>query len=728
MPFRYTLLNIILIVVILIGSFLILFVMGNMHGVVFSMYGILGCLAFAFFCRYVSFREKRRKENHQQMITTTTIFPVFRYDTEKAQMVQSDDLPLYAFLNLGIVIFWGMLVCILSVHFYLFAMFLMCIALSIGSIYIANEIYESKWMNASSELDDLNAKDVYLCLKQSVFSSMVGSTPPRDEGEIEIEVAVKALIRLFTQNENVEHWWTLRKIQCKELNTLKCPCRVKTFDINNLDDDQLINAAMKTKTLNPKIEGETLDYLDQLNNIELIDKAIKERTLNRAKRIASFIAQVRLTVRAKKLQKNEQRDLHLKAQKSCSSLVIPSPELNFIPRNVKYESGTHIELELIAASIFMPWTWVRVKELGPKNASITVFDSNFAGDLKYVYTIMNRQGEFGDCWIIAAMTMLAVDAPQYLTAIFPEGEKTEPSPDGKYIVKLYVDNEIKTIIVDDYFPCIEEPDSKYKLLATPFQYDAEHNKKIIWPMLIEKALATEYGSYENLNGGVIDDALNLLTGTAAFRYNLLNEDVKMKIADGSLWQKMMEYRSKSFLIGAGSLPKEMMPKNNMGIVPRHAYVIMDVLECDSHKLIELKNTWDDTLWNGRWSPFSSVWTRRLREIVAQYKAQKNNSNRERFGDLARPLVKVPKGGGKCFYMCLEDFLQYYEVIFFNVFFDEAWEKLVIRDGWTVGRCGGSIINSETVRYNPQYLIKVTKTTEIFFLLHQILPYSKFGIL
>lgn len=583
-------------------------------------------------------------------------------------------------------------------------------------------IYQSKWMRTHSEVEDLNAKDLYLCFKQSVFSAMVGTTPPRDEGEIEIEVAVKALIKLLTQNENVEYWWILREIQCQELGGCKLSCNTKKFNIDELEDEQLIKAAMKTKGLNPKIEGETLDYMDQLNNLELIDKAIQERTLNRAKRIASFIAQIRLTVKAKKLRKNEQRDLHFKTQKSGSSLgIIPSPGLNYIPRNVRYEAGTHIELELVGASIFMPWTWVRAKELAPKNASVAVFDGDFAGNLK--------QGEFGDCWIIAAMTMLAVDAPQYLTALFPHGEKTEYAADGKYLMRLYVDNELKNIVVDDYFPCMEEGDGKekrYRLLATPFQYDGERNRKVIWPMLVEKALATEYGSYENLNGGVIDDALNLLTGTAAFRYNLLNEDVKMKIADGSLWQKMMEYRSKVFLIGAGSLPREMMPRNNMGIVPRHAYVIMDVLECDSHKLIELKNTWDETLWNGRWSPFSNVWTRRLREIVAQHKAQKNNLNKERFGNLSRPLVKVPKGGGKCFYMCLEDFLQYFEVIFFNAFFDDTWEKYVIRDAWTVGRCGGSVINSETVRYNPQYIIKLTRTTPTFFLLHQILPYSKFG--
>ena len=468
--------------------------------------------------------------------------------------------------------------------------------------------------------------------------------------------------------------------------------------------------------------------MEQLKNLKFIDKVIEERTMVQRRRFASFINQLCLTIKAKKLQKNEQKDLQLRTQKSNNSfnsfVIPPSSGLTFIPKNVNYEPGTHIELDIIGASIFMPWRWVRVKEFYPKNASICVFSDNFASDIK--------QGELGDCWIISAMTILAVHAPEYLIEVFPEEEKTKYSQNGRYEIKLYVDGERKSIIVDDYFPCIENSkrgvESEYKLAVAPFQYDTASNKKIIWPMLIEKALATEYGSYENLNGGVIDDALNLLTGTAAFRYNLLNEDVRMRIADGSLWQKMMEYRNKCFLMGAGSLPKQMMPQNNMGIVPCHAYAIMDVFECDSHKLIELKNPWGEIIWNGKWGPFSGTWTRRIREMVAQHKAKqkKKFEERKKMARLKHPLVKVPEGSGKSFYMCLEDFLHHYEVIFFSIFFDELWEKQIIRDAWTVGRSGGSAINSDTVRYNPQYLLEVKRTMETFFLLHQICPYCKLG--
>ncbi len=244
---------------------------------------------------------------------------------------------------------------------------------------------------------------------------------------------------------------------------------------------------------------------------------------------------------------------------------------------------------------------------------------------------LHRQGDFGDCWIIAAMTILAAHAPQYLINMFVGGSKVEYSPKGKYVLQLVVDGAPKLVTIDDYFPCTEQPaaegtggESEFKLLSAPFQYDKVNNRKIIWPMLIEKAIATEFGSYEHLNGGVIDDALNLMTGTAAFRYNLLNEDIKMKVADGSLWKKMREYSEKCFLMGAGTRTEDIMPQNNMGIVPTHAYAILQVVECDSHKLIELKNPWGETLWNGDWGPFSSKWTRRAKEIISHHRAAARN--------------------------------------------------------------------------------------------------------
>jgi len=110
-------------------------VQGDSRSLVFSMYGILGGLMLAFFCRYMNFIQKYKSVNPQQDICTTTIFPVFKYDSERALMVQADDIPLYFFIVMFIIIFWSMLVCVLSVQFYLIGMFLLFLAFGVSTIY-----------------------------------------------------------------------------------------------------------------------------------------------------------------------------------------------------------------------------------------------------------------------------------------------------------------------------------------------------------------------------------------------------------------------------------------------------------------------------------------------------------------------------------------------------------------------------------------------------------------
>eukprot|EP00826_Nyctotherus_ovalis_P013822 TRINITY_DN13790_c0_g1_i2.p1 TRINITY_DN13790_c0_g1~~TRINITY_DN13790_c0_g1_i2.p1 ORF type:complete len:337 (+),score=79.52 TRINITY_DN13790_c0_g1_i2:562-1572(+) len=210
-----------------------------------------------------------------------------------------------------------------------------------------------------------------------------------------------------------------------------------------------------------------------------------------------------------------------------------------------------------------------------------------------------------------------------------------------------------------------------------------------------------------------------MTGIATFRFNLLSEEVKTKFVNGSLWRSFQRYSDKCVLMCAVSLPKEMLPRDNEGIPPSQAYVVLDVVQCDSHKLIELRSLWGSTFWKGSWNPNSPMWSRRIREIIAQHKAQK-----KLLKDTESEFSLEKAGEGRSFYLCLKDFLKYYEIIFFNISFGSTWHKLVIQDSWTIGRSGGSVMNLESVRYNPQYLIKVTYPTEMYFLLHQVWPYRK----
>jgi hypothetical protein len=78
-------------------------------------------------------------------------------------------------------------------------------------------------------------------------------------------------------------------------------------------------------------------------------------------------------------------------------------------------------------------------------------------------------------------------------------------------------------------------------------------------------------------------------------------------------------------------------------------------------------------------------------------------------------------------MSLQDFLQYFEVIFVTIFFDDTWDKQTVKDSWGAGRAGGSTLYKDTVRFNPQYLVVAEADVETFFLLHQAAAFSRTGL-
>jgi len=49
--------------------------------------------------------------------------------------------------------------------------------------------------------------------------------------------------------------------------------------------------------------------------------------------------------------------------------------------------------------------------------------------------------------------------------------------------------------------------------------------KEIWPLLLEKAYAKMHGSYLNIQGGGLDEALTDLTNGASSRYDLADNKV-----------------------------------------------------------------------------------------------------------------------------------------------------------------------------------------------------------
>lgn len=71
-------------------------------------------------------------------------------------------------------------------------------------------------------------------------------------------------------------------------------------------------------------------------------------------------------------------------------------------------------------------------------------------------------------------------------------------------------------------------------------------------------------------------------------------------------------------MGAGSPQGSDRDVSRLGIVFGHAYSILNVLEIDGNKLIQLRNPWgDETEWKGAWSDTSKDWTEKRKRMLEE---------------------------------------------------------------------------------------------------------------
>jgi len=248
-------------------------------------------------------------------------------------------------------------------------------------------------------------------------------------------------------------------------------------------------------------------------------------------------------------------------------------------------------------------------------------------------------------------------------------------------------------------------------------------------MLLEKAIAKEYGSYENLHGGAIDYACMLMTGKPAFRYILSNDDIKMRIADNSLWMKLLDFAQKDFLLGAGTKDSKDIPAKYSSISGNHAYAILDACVFDGNRLIQLRDPRGSSCWKGDWSANSPKWTSRIKGML-QERQRKRRRKINNIGDSNTPPLVIMGGplyspvphNQQTFFVSWEEFIQCFEVIFVTIFFDREWNSEKINDEWIRSRDHNSCLDS--VRNSHQYLLNVEDNTEVFCLLEHLIPASE----
>lgn len=125
------------------------------------------------------------------------------------------------------------------------------------------------------------------------------------------------------------------------------------------------------------------------------------------------------------------------------------------------------------------------------------------------------------------------------------------------------------VIVDDWIPC-ESPGKP------AFATSRKGNE--LWVSVLEKAYAKLHGSYEALEGGLVQDALVDLTGGAGEEIDMRSAQAQIDLASGRLWSQLLRFKQEGFLLGAGSPSGTDVHVSCSGIVQGHAYSILQVID------------------------------------------------------------------------------------------------------------------------------------------------------
>lgn len=360
-----------------------------------------------------------------------------------------------------------------------------------------------------------------------------------------------------------------------------------------------------------------------------------------------------------------------------------------------------------------------------------------------------KQGDANDCWLLSAMMIAAAR---------DQRQKTENRNDKLVIENLFVNNDHSNIHIVQFY----RPDTgKWEKVAVdnavpvrplprgskntknndglkPKPKYASSREPEMWVMLIEKAYAKWVSSraknekfetenpYDNINFGLIDEALVSFTGGVKSLIPLDTTEGQAEARSGKLWDQLVDYYSKGYLIGASTPSGHDAFWDENGLVKGHAYAILSVVSTNppagsmsGGKMLLLRNPWGVNPWDFDppanpskdqpwpiqaldWSPRSDMW----QGPGGQYMKRK-----------LRVQENVAQDVGM-FWITYEDFVRVYAAIFCCRVLD-GWKKISLSSGWYDGQMGG-VISGPGGFQNPQWVLKIKSPTAAYFCLSQTL--------
>ncbi|XP_070768074.1 calpain-7 isoform X3 [Enoplosus armatus] len=269
-----------------------------------------------------------------------------------------------------------------------------------------------------------------------------------------------------------------------------------------------------------------------------------------------------------------------------------------------------------------------------------------------------KQTVVSDCSFVASLAISAAYERRYnkkliTSVIYPQNRRGEPeyNPCGKYMVKLHINGVPRKVIIDDYLPV----DRNGELLCS---YSSNRNE--LWVSLIEKAYMKVMGGYD-FPGSNSNIDLHALTGWIPERI-AMHSDNQSFSKDDTFRMLFQRFHRGDVLITTATGVMTEEEGERWGLVPTHAYAVLDIRDYKGMRFLQLKNPWSHLRWKGRYSERDEKnWT----------------------PELLKYLNFDPKTAQKfdngVFWIAWEDLCQYYDVIYLS------WNPALFKDSSCIHR-------------------------------------------
>ncbi|XP_039768764.1 calpain-7 isoform X4 [Ornithorhynchus anatinus] len=315
--------------------------------------------------------------------------------------------------------------------------------------------------------------------------------------------------------------------------------------------------------------------------------------------------------------------------------------------------------------------------LSPKQKAIFskwVRPDDLTNNPTMIYTVSSfsiKQTIVSDCSFVASLAISAAYERRYnkkliTSIIYPQNKKGEPeyNPCGKYMVKLHINGVPRKVIIDDQLPI----DHNGELLCS-----YSNNKSELWVSLIEKAYMKVMGGYD-FPGSNSNIDLHALTGWIPERIAMHSDNQSFN-KESSFRMLYQRFHKGDVLITTATGVMSEEEGEKWGLVPTHAYAVLDIREHKGHRFIQLKNPWSHLRWKGRYSENDvRNWTPELQKYL--------NFD-------PRTAQKIDNG---IFWIAWEDLCQYFDVIYLS------WNPNLFRESTCIHR-----MTLQTIGNSSQWL-------------------------